>query len=195
MRTQAAITSGSVGSAPDADALPQLAARDQRGLDDLGVAGGELGSAAASRASSGSAITARRLVVGADVVLGLGEVDAGLAAVRRVDLRDERRRHLHVADAALVGGGAEARQIADHAAAERDDEVRARHPCPRQLGPHDLGVGDGLRLLAGHDRDPPGERLERVAVQAPDVAVGDEEAAARRPSAARSRARSSPRPM
>ncbi len=51
-------------------------------------------------------------------------------------------------------------------------------PGARQLGPHDLGVGDGLRLLAGHDRHPARERLERLAVEPPDVAVGDQEPAA-----------------
>ena len=65
-----------------------------------------------------SAITADRLVEGADVVLGLGEVDAGLAAVGRVDLGDQRRRHLHDAHAALVGGRAEAGEVADDAAAD-----------------------------------------------------------------------------
>ena len=159
-----------------ADALPQLAAGDQRGLDDLGVAGGELGRRERLE-RRGVGDHGRRLVERADVVLGLGEVDAGLAAVGGVDLRDERRRHLHVAHAPLVGGGAEPGEVADDAAAERDHDVLARHPGPRQLGPHDLGVRDRLRLLAGHDRDPPDERLD----------VGRRRAGRRAPSVTRNR--------
>ena len=116
-------------------------------------------------------------MVGADVVLRLREVDAGLAPVGRVDLGDERRRDLDEAHAALIGGGAEAGEIADDATAEGDDHVLAGHAAAGELGPHDLGVGDRLRLLAGHDRDAPVERLERIAVQVPDAPVGHEEAA------------------
>ena len=171
---------------PAAHPLPQRAAGDQRRLDHLGVPGGEL--LRRKRAQRRGVDEHRRwLVVGADVVLRLREVDAGLAPVGRVDLRDERRRDLDEADAALVGGGAEAGEIADDATAEGDDHVLAGHAAAGELGPHDLGVGDRLRLLAGHDRDAPVERLERVAVQVPDAPVGDEEAASghdrRRPEA------------
>ena len=82
---------------------------------------------------------ARRLVVGADVVLRLGQVDAGLAAVGRVDLGDQRGRHLHDRHPALVGRRAEAREVADDAAAERDDVVGARSISRgQQLAPHPL---------------------------------------------------------
>ena len=123
---------------------------------------------------------------GADVVLGLGQVHPGLAAIGRVDLGHQRGRHLGEADPALVGGRAEPGQVADHAAAERDDDVLARHPAPGQLGPHDLGVRDGLRLLAGHDRHAAAQRLEVLAVPPTGVPVGDQEPAAgdrRRPEA------------
>jgi hypothetical protein len=59
-----------------------------------------------------------RLVEGADEVLALGQVDAGLAADRRVDLGQERRRHLEAGDPAVVGGGREPGGVTDHAAAE-----------------------------------------------------------------------------
>ena len=154
-----------VGRRPRAHALPQLAAGDQRRLDDLGVARRQL--RGRKRRKRGRVGDHRgRLVVGADVVLGLGQIDAGLAAVGRVDLGNQRRRNLDIAHAALVGGGAEARQVADHAAAERDDDVLAGHARARQLRPDDLGVGDGLRLFAGHDRDAAVERLERIGVEA-----------------------------
>ena len=95
----------------------------------------------------------RRLVVGARVVLALREVDAGLAAVRRVDLRHERRRHLHDRHAALVGGGAEAGEVADHAAAEREHVVAVLHARGGQAAQHAAGLLPRLRRLAGRDRE------------------------------------------
>jgi hypothetical protein len=62
-----------------------------------------------------------RLVERADHVLAARMVDRGLAAHRRVDLREQRRRHLDERHAALVGRGGEAGEVADHAAAERHD--------------------------------------------------------------------------
>ncbi len=112
----------------------------------------------------------RRQVVGAGVVLALGQVDAGLAAVGGVDLGDEGRRHLDDRDAALVGVGAEAGQVADHAAAERDDVVLAGHPGAGQLAQHPLGLGHRLRRLAGLDLDPGLERLEAIGVERADGA-------------------------
>ena len=49
-----------------------------------------------------------RLIKGADEILAAGMIDAGLAADRGVHLREQRRRHLHIADAALVAGGRKA---------------------------------------------------------------------------------------
>ena len=70
----------------------------------------------------------RRLVERADHVLAARMIDAGLAADRRVDLREQRRRHLHEIDAALVAGGGESGDVADHAAAERHDGSVAVQP-------------------------------------------------------------------
>ena len=108
------------------------------------------------RSASGIDEHAGRLVVGADVVLRRRQVDAGLAAVRRVDLRDERGRDLHDRHAALVGRRAEAREVADDAAAERDEVIGSRHARAGERGPHAIGGGERLALLAGRDRD--GER-------------------------------------
>ena len=60
---------------------------------------------------------------GADQVLALRRVDAGLAADRGIDLGEQRGRHLHHAHAAPQDAGGEAGEIADHAAAERNDAV------------------------------------------------------------------------
>ena len=65
---------------------------------------------------------------GADEVLALGRVDAGLAADGGVDLRQQRGRDLHEAHAATHDAGGEAGEIADHAAAERDHEIAALEP-------------------------------------------------------------------
>ena len=117
-------------------------------------------------------------MVGAGVVLALGEVDAGLAAVGGVDLGDEGRRDLDHRHPALVGVGAEAGQVADHAAAEGDEVVLPGHPGAGQLAQHRLGSGHRLRALAGVDLDPAGERLEPVGVERADDRVGDAEAPA-----------------
>ena len=96
-------------------------------------------SAKPARSSSSGSVAVRagvrehrdRLVERADVVLALGQVDAGLAAVGGVDLRDERGRHLHHRHAALVGRRAESRQVPDHAAAEARPACRSA-ACPRR---------------------------------------------------------------
>ena len=159
-----------------AHALPQRAAGDQRRLDHLDEPGGELGRRQ-RRQQRGIAEHRRRQVVGADVVLGRRQVDAGLAAVGRIDLGDQRRRHLDDGDAALVGGGAEPGQVPDHAAAEGDDVVRPGHARLRELAEHPLCRGERLRRLARFDRDRGGKRLDRAAVEASDLGVGDQEAA------------------
>ena len=133
---------------------PQAAARDQRGLDHLGVARPPASSAGSVSSAAGSHSTADGLVVGADVVLALGQVDAGLAAVGRVDLGHQRGRHLDVAHAALVDRRAEAGEVADHAAPDRHDEVAALGARLRQRAQHVLGAVDRLVLLAGHHDDP-----------------------------------------
>ena len=100
---------------------------------------------------AGSTRTAGRLVIGAGVVLALRQVDAGLAAVGGVDLGHERRRHLHNAHAALVEGGAEARDVADDAAAERDHVVVVVHARGGQAAQQALDARERLVLLAGRD--------------------------------------------
>ena len=55
-----------------------------------------------------------------DEVLALGQVHPGLAADRRIDLGDERRRDLDEPDAAQVDRGQEPGRVAERAAADRD---------------------------------------------------------------------------
>ncbi len=66
-----------------------------------------------------------RLMKRAEQVLALRRIDAGLAADRRIHLRQQRGRHLHEIHAAAQDRRREAGEIADHAAAERNDEIVA----------------------------------------------------------------------
>ena len=112
---------------------------------------------------------------GADVVLRLCEVDAGLAAVGRVDLRDDRRRDLDERHPALVGRRAEAGEVADDAAAQCNHDVGPGGAVTHHLRPDDLGVCDRLGLFAGHDPDAPEQRLERLAIVTSGVVVADQD--------------------
>ena len=69
---------------------------------------------------------ASRLVKSPDEVLAVTRVGRRFAAHRRVDHGKQRRRHLQKADAAKVNRCRETRQVADDAAAERNDRVRPR---------------------------------------------------------------------
>ena len=165
-----------VDRAAGRDAVPQRPAGDERGLDHLGVAGGELGGG--QRGQQRRIGEHRdRLVVGADVVLGLGQVDPGLAAVGGVDLGHERGRHLHDGDAALVGGRAEAREVAHHAAAQRHDVVGAGGALRDERVPDPLGRRERLVLLARRDLDEAGGIGDAPGVQRGDGLVADDHAA------------------
>ena len=61
----------------------------------------------------------------ADHVLAQRMIDRGLAADRRVDLGEQRRRHLQQGHAPLIGRRGESGQIADDTAAERNQQSRA----------------------------------------------------------------------
>ena len=53
--------------------------------------------------------------------------------------------------------------------------VGSGHPRAGELAHDALDLGERLRPLPRLDFDPAGERLERVRVEAPDLAIGDEE--------------------
>ena len=126
-----------------------------------------------------------RLMEGADQVLALRRVDAGLAADGGVDLRQQRGRHLHEGHAAAHDAGGEARQIADHAAAERDHADRGarapsreafaqpgqgREALRRLAGWEDLRAGVEARACAGSPRaGPDGARRRCASVTMPHL--------------------------
>ena len=77
-----------------------------------------------------------------------GVVHTGLAAHRRVHLSQEGGRDLDVADAPLVTGGRESRDIADHAPAERQHDGVAVQLLADELVEHPAGGLERLVLLA-----------------------------------------------
>ena len=121
---------------------------------------------------------------GTDQVLAAGKVDAGLAADRGVHLGEQRGRHLDEVDAALVAGGREPGDVADHSAAERDDHAVARD-APRNQRVLDggegverlvpLAVGDDVGVDAGGIGE---RRAEPIEVQRSHRLVGDHEGVA-----------------
>ena len=80
-------------------------------------------------------------------------VDRGLAADGGIDLRQQRGRHLHVVEAAARHRGRKAGEIADHAAAERDDEIAALDPRGDQRLADGLEPAKALRPFALRNRD------------------------------------------
>ena len=104
---------------------------------------------------------ADRLVEGADQVLGARVVDADLAADGAIDHRQQRRRHHQQRQAAVVGRRHEAGQVADDAAADRDDQ---RFAVGLQLG--EAVVEPGRRCqtflrLTGRNRHQGGAEIVR----------------------------------
>ena len=123
-----------------------------------------------------------RLMESADEVLAVAGVDGGLAADRGIDLRQQRGRHLHVIEPAPHHRRGESGEIADDAAAERDDEIAALDARG------DDGLADlfedrkAFRPLAGRDDDAVAlhaglfkGRLGGRQNVARDVLVGDDE--------------------
>ena len=123
--------------------IPQRLAREQAGLDDLGHALEALRRRERLE-QRGIDDRADRPVERADEVLALRQVDARLAADRRVDLRDEARRHRDPRHAAEIRRGREACGVRRAAAAERDDGART---VESQVLPEPVDRGERLRLL------------------------------------------------
>ncbi len=112
---------------------------------------------------------------GADQVLALGCVDRGLAAHRGIHLGQEGGGDLHEADAALVDGRREAREVAHHAAPEGHDQVAAIKLEVEQAAGQLGQMGEALGLLAGRQGDQLGldARLLQAVQQRPAVGGGD----------------------
>ncbi len=114
----------------------------------------------------------------ADEVLALRGIDAGLAADRGIDLRQQRGRDLHKAHPAPQDCRGKAGEIADNATAEGDDEIAALEPHLEQALAERSKLTEALRRLAGLQDDGPGvqvlalqRRFETRKVKARDVLV------------------------
>ena len=94
----------------------------------------------------------QRLVEGADQVLAARGVDAGLAADAGIHLGQQGGRDLHEGQAAQRGGGGEAGEVADHAAAERDHR-RAALDAGGQQPVDEADIGAGFSGLARRHDD------------------------------------------
>jgi hypothetical protein len=94
-----------------------------------------------------------RLMERAEQVLALRRVDAGLAADRGIDLRQQRGRHLHEIDAAAQDRRRKAGEIADHAAAERNHQIVALDPGRDQRLGDLFETGIGLRTSPSSTTD------------------------------------------
>ncbi len=110
-----------------------------------------------------------------------GELIPVLPPTEEFDLRQQRGRHLHKIDPAAQDRGREAREVADHAAAERDHQIVAFDLGGDQRLADLFETGIGLRALAFLDNDAragdPGLRQRGLGLLKPvfcHVAVGDD---------------------
>jgi hypothetical protein len=147
---------------------------------DFGIAGAEL--ARRQRIEHGGiGDHQQRLMERAEQVFPLRRIDSSLAADRRVDLRQQRSRHLDEIDAAAQDRGREPGEIADHAAAERDHQIVAFDLGRDQRFADLFEAGIGFRTFTFLDNDARGGdaglRQRRLGFFQPvlcDVAVGDD---------------------
>ena len=104
---------------------------DQAIFDDLGIAGADLARRQRIERRRIDQHEAR-LMEGADQILARRRIDRGLAPHRRIDLGEQAGRDLDEVAAALEDRRREADQIADHAAAQRDDVIAPFDPAFEQ---------------------------------------------------------------
>jgi hypothetical protein len=100
------------------------------------------------------------MVERADQILAGGQVSARLAAQRAVHLREQRGGHADVADAAHVDRREEAGKVADHAAAERNQNGVAVGTVLGEFFSKALDRVKPLVLLASGQDQPRGRRCE-----------------------------------
>ena len=87
----------------------------------------------------------------ADEIFAVRGIYLRLAADRRIDLRQERRRRLNIPHAALDAGRRKARKIADHPAPNRDHRMVALDPEIEKRVAYAFKLGEALGGLArGH---------------------------------------------
>ena len=97
----------------------------------------------------------QRLMKRPDQVLARGQIHAGLAADRRVHLRQQRGRNLHHRNAAHEDGREKSAYIAHHSAAQReDDRAAGQRRCSTSFAASFSSCASVLAALAvGHLQD------------------------------------------
>ena len=106
---------------------PELRLIDQAVFRHFRIAGEQL-PARQARQHVGIRQHQARLMEGANQVLAMAGVDRGLATDRAIDLAQQRRRHLHIVDAAQQNRRQKAAQVPHHAAAQRYQKALAVQP-------------------------------------------------------------------
>ena len=151
MRIARTVASGSPASndgASRSSIATACFAFDPRRLHDLGQAGAAFGFRQ-RRQRLDVAEHEARLMKRSDQVLAVNRIEAGLAADRAVDHREQRRRHVPDANAAQQGGGRKAAHVADHAAADARPRAVAIDAAGQRRLPDLLDAAQRLVLFAG----------------------------------------------
>lgn len=133
------------------EAGEEMDVAEQGVFDDFGKAGGKF---ARGQGAEGGGVgdNGLGLVEGADHIFAEGVVDAGFAANGGIDLTEQGGGDLDEGDAALVGGGGKAGQIADDAATEGEEGGAAVGVVLQQAGVDVLqGFAVFVLLAVGQD--------------------------------------------
>jgi len=93
-----------------------------------------------------------RMVEAADEIFSCGEIDSGFSADGGVDLRQERRRDLDVADAPHVNGSEEAGDVAEDSATEGEEERVAVGSGVGELVGEGFDVGEAFVAFAAREK-------------------------------------------
>ena len=121
------------------------------------------------------------LAEGAHQVFPCGEIDGSLAAYGGIHSCQQSGRHLDKADAPEVGGGGEASQVTNHAAAQSGDEVRPGQTVfSQKVQKFQINSGIFTFFAGGKNKGNCSKTgrfqtaAQAFAVQGPDVAVADD---------------------
>ena len=159
--------------------LEHLGIADGGVLDDFGEAFVKLARwQGAERVGIGNDVA--RLMEGPDEIFAAGGVDAGLAADGTIDLGDDGGGNLNAGNAAVVNGGSESREVANHAAAESHEHGGSVEPH-RDHGVADFrGLLEGFGGLSSGDRDADGfepcltkRGFDGLGVEGTNIRIGD----------------------
>ena len=120
------------------------------------------------------------LMEGPDEIFAAGSVDAGLAADGTIDLGDDGGGDLNAGNAAVVNGGSESREVADHAAAESHEHGGSVEPRLNHGVADFRGLLEGFGGLSSGNGDTDGlepsltkRGLDGLGVEWADIRVGD----------------------